>query len=341
MPPVPDDGGVMDAMLQRLKSFWHPVLPSRSLAAHPVPVALLGTALVLWRGPDGQPGALDQRCSHRSASLAGGRISAEGHLCCPYHGWAFDQQGRCRQIPQQPGQPIPDCFHTRAYAVEERHGLVWVCLTPEARLPIPALPGLGTDFCRRIEGFHEQWRCSAFRVIENGLDNFHHYFVHGGVLDALSPIPDPIAGGISVSADGLTFSSPLQLSSTAVLEATVADHSTRLWVERTVRWLAPLGLTLDLRWPNGRRQCIVLFAVPIDAESCTILRFYLRNDHEEDVCADSVIALERALIDQDRRILETMPAGADPFPADEHLIAADQPIARMRQLLQKFLATSS
>lgn len=331
----------MVPILQRLEPFWYPVLPSRNLAAEPTSVTLLGRALVLWRSADGQLGVLDARCRHRSASLAGGQIGADGHLRCPYHGWAFDTEGHCREVPQQPGQLIPDRCHTRAYPVQERHGLVWVCLAPEARLPIPDLTHLGAGLHRGIEGFHEQWQCSAFRVIENGLDNFHHYFVHGGVLDALSPVPDPMDGGITVTPDGLTFSIPLQLSANAVLEATVGDCSSQLRVERHVRWLAPLGLTLALTWPNGRQQCIVLFAVPRDAHTCTILRFYLRNDRDDEVTDASVIALERALIDQDRRILEAMPKELDPFPTGEQLIEADQPIARMRQLLQKFLATSS
>lgn len=331
----------MDQILRRLEAFWYPVLPSQKLGAEPIPVRLLGRSLVLWRRTDGQLGGVDDRCRHRSASLAGGVIGADGHLHCPYHGWAFDTGGRCRLVPQQPGQPIPERCHTRAYQVREQHGLVWVCLAQNATLPIPALPMAESGHQRRIEGFHEHWQCSAFRVIENGLDNFHHYFVHRGVLDALTPVPDRIEGGITMEKGGLSFSIPLLLSSTAALVATVGDGSANLRVERQVRWLAPLGLTLELTWPNGRQQCIVLFATPRDAHSCTILRFYLRNDPEEEVSAASVIAFERALIDQDRRILEAMPPELDPFPTGEQLIEADQPIARMRQLLQKFLATSS
>lgn len=331
----------MDPSLTTLEPFWHPVLPSHKLGAEPTPVTLLGSSLVLWRRTDGQLGALDARCRHRSASLAGGLIGADGYLHCPYHGWAFDTEGRCRVLPQQPDQPIPDRCHTRAYQVTERFGLVWVCLATKAALPIPELPVAEAGQHRRIEGFHEHWQCSAFRVIENGLDNFHHHFVHRGVLDALSPVPDPIEGGITILADGLSFSIPLMLSITAALEATIADQSPTLRVERLVRWFAPLGLTLSLTWPNGREQSIVLFAVPRDAHSCTILRFYLRNDPEDEVSAASVIAFERALIDQDRRILEAMPTDLDPWPSGEQLIEADQPIARMRQLLQKFLTTSS
>jgi len=125
----------MDSHSLSLESFWYPLLPLHNLGPAPVAVTLLGRSLVLWRGENGPLGALDDRCRHRSASLSGGRIGVEGHLHCPYHGWGFDNRGRCQLLPQQPGQPIPDRCHTRSYQVQERHGLVWVCLAPEARPP--------------------------------------------------------------------------------------------------------------------------------------------------------------------------------------------------------------
>jgi hypothetical protein len=54
-------------------------------------------------------------------------------------------------------------------------------------------------------------------VIENGLDNIHHYFVHRGVLDVLSPVPDPMEGGITITNNRLVFRIPLKLSTTSVL----------------------------------------------------------------------------------------------------------------------------
>ena len=331
----------MQTSLQQLEPFWYPLMPLEAWDGEPISVQLLGRFLVLWRRTDGQIGALDDRCRHRSASRSGGHVGLDGHLHCPYHGWAFDTDGHCRELPQQPNQTIPNRCHTKAYQVKEQHSLVWVCLDNQAKLPIPSPSMLSASCLRLIQGFHEQCQCAAFRVIENGLDNFHHYFVHRGVLDALSPIPEPMEGGITIASDGLKFSIPLKLSTTEALEATVGDISRTPRVERYVHWLAPLGLTLQFTWPNGRKQCIFLFAVPRDSYSCTILRFYLRNDTEEEVSNASVIAFERALIDQDRRILEAMPSDLDPCPVGEQLIEADQPIARMRQLLQKFLATTS
>lgn len=331
----------MNSCLQQLKPFWYPVLPTEGWNGEPVTVHLLGQKLVLWQRKDGKLGALDDRCRHRSASLSNGQLGLDGNLHCPYHGWAFDTDGYCQGIPQQPEKTIPKRCHTKAYQAKEEHGLAWVCLENQPKLSIPSLSMIPADCNRRILGFHEQWQCSAFRVIENGLDNFHHYFVHRGVLDALSPVPEPMEGEIANTSDGFKFSIPLDLSTTEALEATIRNCSSTPRVERYVQWVAPLGLTLQLAWPNGSKQCIVLFAVPRDSSSCTILRFYLRNDLNEEVSDASVIAFERALIDQDRRILEAMPSDLDPCPTGEQLIDADQPIARMRQLLQKFLATTS
>lgn len=331
----------MDALLRRLEPFWYPVLPAANLADEPVAVTVLGRAVVLWRDSDGHSAALDNRCRHRSALLSEGHVDAAGHLNCPYHGWVFARDGRCLSIPQQPDQPISSQYGVRGYRVAEHCGLIWISLREDPTLPLPHLPRAGDRRFRHIQGFHEVWQCSPFRVIENGLDNFHHHFVHQGVLDAPSAIPDPIAGPIRTTEDGLEFRIPLSLRATATLESTIASGLEQLEVQRTVRWIAPLGLTLDLDWPNGKQQTIALFATPRDASSCTILRFYWRNDSEAEIAANDVIAFERALIDQDRRILEAMPTELDPWPEHELLIEADQPIAKMRQLLQKFLQTTS
>jgi phenylpropionate dioxygenase-like ring-hydroxylating dioxygenase large terminal subunit len=53
---------------------------------------------------------LDDWCPHRGAPLSGGEIKVEpttGHTCvaCPYHGWAFDAEGRLRDVPSaEPGR---------------------------------------------------------------------------------------------------------------------------------------------------------------------------------------------------------------------------------------------
>ncbi|MFM7676066.1 MAG: Rieske 2Fe-2S domain-containing protein [Synechococcus sp.] len=331
--PVP--GEALDPAL--LRPFWYPVLPLPQLQERPVAVELLGEALVLWRDGAGSVHAAPDRCPHRSARLSGGSLTPEGHLACPYHGWSFDGDGHCRSIPQQPDRPIPASCRLPLLPARESCGYVWVCLAAEPRLPPPVFPEEHDPGHRLIPGFWETWRCSPFRLIENGLDNYHHFFVHRGLLEATTPVPDPIEGGLEELPDGLRFSIPLQVHNNAVLTSTLGADAGTLTVERTVRWIAPLGLSLELAWPNGLRQRIVLYAVPRNEKETQVSRFYFRNDREEEVPAAAMVRFERGLIDQDRAILTAMEGGLRPWPPGEHLIEADRPIARLRTRLLELL----
>ena len=70
-------------------------------ATRPSAFTLLGEQLVLWRDGQGEWQAYADRCPHRLAPLSEGRVTEEGMLECPYHGWAFGgPQGGCTIIPQ-------------------------------------------------------------------------------------------------------------------------------------------------------------------------------------------------------------------------------------------------
>ena len=83
------------------RRFWLPVMLAEELASpdgDPVRVHVLGERLVAFKDTAGAIGLLDQRCPHRSANLFWGR-NEEGGLRCAYHGWKYDVQGNCLDIP--------------------------------------------------------------------------------------------------------------------------------------------------------------------------------------------------------------------------------------------------
>ncbi len=87
-----------------LRQYWIPVMPSPQLAepdGPPLRVKLLGENLVLFRDTSGQVGLLAENCSHRGASLFFGRNEEYG-LRCVYHGWKYDVQGKCVDMPNEP-----------------------------------------------------------------------------------------------------------------------------------------------------------------------------------------------------------------------------------------------
>ncbi len=71
-PPMPVSYSAMPLDPALLRPFWYPVLPLDQLGDAPVAVELLGEALVLWRGADGEPHAAPDHYPHRSARLSGG-----------------------------------------------------------------------------------------------------------------------------------------------------------------------------------------------------------------------------------------------------------------------------
>ena len=72
-------------------------------------VRLLGENLVAFRDTAGRVGLVQENCPHRGASLYFGR-NEDAHLRCVYHGWAFDVDGKCVDMPSE---PAPFCEKVR------------------------------------------------------------------------------------------------------------------------------------------------------------------------------------------------------------------------------------
>jgi nitrite reductase/ring-hydroxylating ferredoxin subunit len=110
---------------------WFPVARATEVGTTPVPVGAGGRAYVVVRlRPGGEVSAFPARCPHRLVPLAAATV-VEGRLQCPYHGWRFDTDGRCADVPSlgPDGTPPPRADLPLPWAVEERHGWIW--LAPE------------------------------------------------------------------------------------------------------------------------------------------------------------------------------------------------------------------
>ena len=79
-------------------NFWYAAARSHELRDRPTRVRMLGQDFALFRDAQGVARCVSDVCIHRGASLSDGKV-ADGKLHCPYHGWAFDGEGRCRWIP--------------------------------------------------------------------------------------------------------------------------------------------------------------------------------------------------------------------------------------------------
>src|SRR4051794_22734459 len=124
------------AMGRLLRSYWIPVLYSHELPqpdGPPIRICLLGESLVAFRDTQGRVGLLDHRCPHRLASLFYGRNEAGG-LRCVYHGWKFDADGRCIDMPNAPDDcPLQRKVRATAYPCREANGIIWTFMGETGR----------------------------------------------------------------------------------------------------------------------------------------------------------------------------------------------------------------
>jgi phenylpropionate dioxygenase-like ring-hydroxylating dioxygenase large terminal subunit len=178
---MPSDLGLNDPLLlnEWFAVAWTTSLPENKLQ----PVRVLGQDVVLWRASDGVR-AWKDLCVHRGAKLSLGRVfSSDNGTCvaCPYHGWEYNSAGECVRIPAHTDQAPPARARVDRFAVQEKYGLVWVCLG-EPVGQVPCFPEGVTPGFRLISTGPYEYHAQGPRIIENILDLAHLPIAHAGML---------------------------------------------------------------------------------------------------------------------------------------------------------------
>ncbi len=163
------------------RRYWQPAclateLPERDGA--PRRVRLLGEDLLAFRDSDGRVGLVDAFCPHRRAPLFFGR-NEECGLRCVYHGWKFDVDGNCVDLPSEPEtSPMKNGIKLTAYPTVEKAGIIWAYLGPKETMPAPPdyewtrAPATHCFVSKTYEA------CNYLQALEGGLDTAHSSFLH-------------------------------------------------------------------------------------------------------------------------------------------------------------------
>ncbi len=175
-----------------MRQYWIPAGKSSELATDgtPMRLLLLGEKLVAFRDSDGRVGVMDHLCPHRCASLVLGR-NEEGGLRCIYHGWKFDVDGNCVDMPSvSPEQDFKEKVKAKTYKAVDRNGVLWVYMGDRNEPPpMPMIEAtlLDTD---NVDMFFMQRNCNWMQALEGDIDTSHFGFLHVGHLD-----PDNVPEG--------------------------------------------------------------------------------------------------------------------------------------------------
>jgi len=204
-------------MGEMMRRYWVPALFAWELPepdCPPVEVRLLGEDLVAFRQTDGRVGVVDQRCPHRSASLFWGRVEENG-LRCVYHGWKYDADGHCVDMPSEPeATNFKHKVRLTSYPTVEAGGVVWAYMGPPEMQPPPPLfewtqaPETHRGMTKVLQDTN--W----LQALEGGIDTVHSNFLHYG---------KPASGGLSDEI-GQTRQRALGFSKAALVEVSPTDY---------------------------------------------------------------------------------------------------------------------
>ena len=127
------ESGAGTGMGELLRRFWMPVLLSAELPeadGTPKKIMVMGEELLAFRDTRGVVGVIDQYCPHRGANLWLGR-NEECGIRCVYHGWKFDTDGACVDMPTSyPDLNAKDLIRIKSYPVREWGDMIWAYMGP-------------------------------------------------------------------------------------------------------------------------------------------------------------------------------------------------------------------
>jgi phenylpropionate dioxygenase-like ring-hydroxylating dioxygenase large terminal subunit len=162
------------------RRYWIVVGTAQELYDIPQAVKVLDEDLVLFRDQFGRVGLLGKHCPHRGASLEYGDIE-DGGLRCPYHGWLFNVEGQCLEMPAEP-KDSKFCQKVKhpSYPVKELGGLIFAYMGPDQDHPLP-LPNYAPLVDRGSQWQIEPVRHADynwFNFFENSADPAHVCILH-------------------------------------------------------------------------------------------------------------------------------------------------------------------
>ena len=266
-------------MNELFRRFWLPALLAEEMPAPdspPVRVTLLGEELVAFKDTAGRIGFLDKRCPHRLANLFWGR-NEEGGLRCIYHGWKYDVEGNCLDIPNvAKGDSFRENIKTfAAYPGIERGGIVWVYMGPKELNPEP--PELEWT---RVPDDHRYVRkmvlpSNYLQSMEGDIDSSHVSFLHrlpdyGPAADTLTGIGNPL-----MFKDRTPHWTIKDTDYGVMLAARRAGRDEGSYYWRVNQWLMP-SYTIIAGKRDAALHCNI--RVPIDDEHTIYFRLWWHAD---------------------------------------------------------------
>ncbi len=166
---------------KKIEDYWFVLCESKDVKKNPKSFKILGNDIVVYRTEkEKNVVAFIDKCPHRNIPVSEGKI-CNGNLVCRFHGWEFNQDGKCVKVPGMVDSEEVKVARLKKYNIIEREGLIWICLDPNSKRQ-PYIPVHIDDNSMKTYGFRTHLNCGVLNIAENFLDPFHTPFVHAGII---------------------------------------------------------------------------------------------------------------------------------------------------------------
>ena len=312
---------------------WFQVAYSHELAvADSMPLRYFDTDLVLFRTEGGEARVLDAFCPHMGAHLgygirdqAGGGSAVVGDsIVCPFHGWAYNGDGQCTDVPYA-NNPPPKIARgeqvIRPWPVRELNQVIFVWYHPDG-----IEPTFEPELIDEAATDNNDW--GAFKIHtwdidthmqeigENAVDPAHFLYVHG-----TQNIPTP---------DEMEFDGVLRTGRLVSKMATPRGEITGVIANRST---GPGQATV--RFSGICETVLMANLTPVDQEHSKAFYAFIQKklDGEEPVggVADAIVADICKQMEEDSIIWAHKKYFAKPMLCDN-----DGPFAKFRKWYSQF-----
>jgi phenylpropionate dioxygenase-like ring-hydroxylating dioxygenase large terminal subunit len=317
-----------------LRGYWYAVVPSDEIPSdRALSIRRLGEDLAVWRDGAGKVRVMVDRCPHRGAKLTMGRVM-EGSLRCWYHGWLYNGDGECTDIPSEgTACSFLKDVRVKTFPAEEHGGLVFAYFSEDGSEPSEPCPNpyeLESDEWNGFIVRHHWEGVNWFRAIENLADPLHAPFLHAGTytLSQNKSYQDTIE--VEKKRDG---SLHIGRKGQALINFDSTEYHFPNWFRLDIPYPWSAG-------PGGPMRILVTVC-PIDEKSCQVYMVRKRKITGWKWWLWKVlwrVRLEKKMwqvIDQDEAILLSQGGGAT--INSEYLVQSDMGLVRIRNIFRDAL----
>ncbi|WP_424102263.1 Rieske 2Fe-2S domain-containing protein [Moorena producens] len=295
------------------------------------PLRYFGRDLVVFRTQQGEVHLLDAHCPHLGAHLGyGGKVKGD-IIQCPFHGWCFNGQGQCVDIPY--ANKIPPKAQISTWPICEVNGVIMVYYHAQGEKPTWAVPELPEYTSREWTPFRlgQSWKIRTHiqEIIENAVDYAHLPFVHI-TWDTVKTEPLEVEGSVlkwRASRQGGKFLGSQILLATP--EETLSDITCYGLGCKLIRVCGKMRIDVNL--------LLMFFMTPIDREyievHAVISLKKIINPIVTFAVKKNIIKRLQQEIQQDIPILENKI-----YPTVPNFCDGDAPISQYRHWARQFYA---